>query len=204
MNKRNTTIALLVLVVLIFLLFAKTCSFNSTIRELPDNFPDTYKVDVNVMLDKLSLDSLEEASYPIVIHYQKPRRFGNSYFKNHVLSQNVSMFTANPKELDSTKAIHVYTKSIRKKTKYIYLGLYSNTSMEEDVEYKLTYPVSDSLGLRVVKDSGVVCTNCGTTLYGPIISGKNKGQDEEYLTKQIEDNLLKDIFKKMKRNKGSE
>jgi len=204
MNKRNTTIALLVLLVLIFLLFAKTCSFNTTTSELPDNFPDNYKVDVNIRLDALHLDSLDEANYPIVIHYQKARRFGKTFCKNHVLSQDLSMLTAKPQELDSTEAIHVYTKSIRKKSKYINLGLYSKTSMNEDVEYKLTYPVNDSLGLRVVTDSGLISTVMHWKTYGPTASGKFREQAEDKMTKQVEDNLVHDIIKKMKRNKDSE
>ena len=204
MNKRNTTIAILVLVVLIFLLFTKTCSFNSPTQELPDNFPDNYKVDVNVRLDALSLDSLDEANYPIVIHYQKARRFGETYAKNHVLSQDLSMLTFKPQELDSTEAIHVYTKSIRKTNKFINLGLYSKTSMNEDVEYKLTFPMNDSLGLHVVTESGMVCTAMHWKTYGPSNPGKFREQAEDKMTKQVEDNLVQDIIKTMKRNKDSE
>lgn len=204
MNKRNTTIALIVLAVLIFLLFTKTCCFNTTIHEMPDNFPDNYKVDVNVRLDALNLDSLDEANFPIVIHYQKARRFGKTYCKNHLLSQDLSMLTAKPQELDSTEAIHVYTKSIRKKNKSINLGLYSKTSINEDIEYSFTYPVNDSLGLHVVTDSGLVCTAMHWKSYGPSAPGKFREQAEEKMTKQVEDDLVRDIIKKMKRYKDSE
>jgi len=203
MNKRNTTIAILVLVVLIFLLFTKTCCFNTNITDLPDNFPNNYQVDVNVRLDALSLDSLDGANYPIVIHYQKARRFGKTYAKNHVLSQDLSMLTVKPQELDSTEAIHVFTKNIRSKTKFIYLGLYSKTSINEDIEYRVTYPVNDSSGLRVVTDSGSVCTAMHWKTYGPSAPGKFREQAEEKMTKQVEDNLVKDIVKKMKRNEDS-
>jgi len=200
MNKRNTTIAILVLVVLVILLFAKTCSFNSTITEMPDNFPDNYKVDVNIRLDSLFSDSAAEANYPIVIHYQKARRFGKTFCKNHVLSQDLSMLTTKPQELDSTEAIHVYTKNSRSKNKFINLGVYSKTSMNEDVEYKLTYPVNDSLGFHVVTDSGLVCTVMHWKFYGASNPGNFREQAEEKMTKQVEDNLVKDIIKKMKRN----
>ena len=204
MDKRNTTIAVLVLVVLIFLLFTKTCSFNSTPQELPDNFPDNYKVDVNVRLDALSLDSLDEANYPIVIHYQKARRFGKTYVKNHVLSQDLSMLTFKPQELDSTEAIHIYTKNIRNRTKYIYLGVYSKTSINEDVEYVVTYPVNDSTGLHVVTDSGMVCSVMYWKSYGSTSPRKFREQSEERMSKQVEESLVQDIIKKMKRNKDSE
>jgi hypothetical protein len=204
MNKRNTTIALLILVGLILLLFAKTCRFNSTIHEMPDNFPDNFKVDVNVRVDSMFSDSLGEANYPIVIHYQKARRFGKTYAKNHLLSQELSTMTAKPQELDSTEAIHIYTKNIRSKTKFIYLGMYSKSSISEDVEYMATYPVNDSLGFRVVTDSGLVCTVMHWKMYGPSTPGKFRKQAEDRMTKQVEDDLVKDILKKMKRTEDSE
>jgi len=204
MNKRNTTIALLILVGLIFLLFTKTCCFRTSISEMPDNFPDNFKVDVNVRVDSMFSDSMGEANYPIVIHYQKARRFGKTYAKNHVLSQDLSMMTANPAELDSTEAIHIYTKNIRSKTKFIYLGMYSKSSINEDVEYTVTYPVNDSLGFRVALDSGLVSTAMHWKTYGPSTPGKFRKQAEDRMTKQVEDDLVKQILKKMKRNQDSE
>ncbi len=204
MNKRNTTIALLILVGLILLLFTKTCCFRRTFIEMPDNFPDNYKVDVNIRMDSLLLDSTAEANYPIVIHYQKARRFGETYAKNHVLSQDLSMMTAKPGELDSTEAIHIYTKNIRSKTKFIYLGMYSKSSINEDVEYTVTYPVNDSLGLHVVTDSGLISTTMHWKTYGPSTPSKFRKQAEDRITKQVEDQLVKDILKKMKRTKDSE
>jgi len=204
MNKRNTTIALIVLAVLIFLLFTKTCCFRTTIAELPDNFPDNYQVDVDERLDSSSTDLLGEANYPIVIHYWVARRFGKSFCKNHVLSRDLSMLTTKPETLDSTEAIHIYTKNIRSKTKFIYLGMYSKSSINEDVEYKVTYPVNDSLGFHVVTDSGLVSTAMHWKTYGPSTPSKFRKQSEDRITKQVEDGLVKDILKKMKRNEDSE
>lgn len=204
MNKRNTTIALLILMGLIFLLFTKTCCYRTTITEMPDNFPENHKVDVNVKLDSLFTDSQAEANYPIVIHYQKAKRFGKSFCKNHGLSRDLSLLIAKPEQLDSTQAIHIYTKNIRSKTKFIYLGLYSKSSINEDVEYEVTYPVSDSLGIRVVTDSGLVCTVMDWTFYGLSTPGKFRKQAEDRMTKQVEDDLVKDILKKMKQTEDSE
>lgn len=204
MNKRNTTIALLILVGLILLLFAKTCSFRTTFTEMPDNFPDNFKVDVDVRLDSSNTDLIGEANLPIVIHYQKARRFGETYAKNHVLSRDLSMIAANPAELDSTEAIHIYTKNIRSKNKFIYLGMYSKSSINEDVEYTVTYPVNDSLGFRVVTDSGLVSTAMHWKSYGPSTPSKFRKQAVDRMTKQVEDHLVKDVLKKMKRNEDSE
>ena len=156
------------------------------------------------MLDSLFTDSQAEINYPIVIHYQKARRFGKSFSKNHVLSNDLSMLKVKPSELDSTKAIHIYIKSKRKKSKFINLGLYSKTSMNEDVEYKLSYPVTDSLGMHVVKDSGSVSTAMHWKTVGPSTPGKFRKQAEDKMTKQVEEQLVKDILKKMKRTDNAE
>ncbi len=171
---------------------------------MPDNFPDNYKVDVTVQLDSSLTDSLGATNYPIVIHYQKAKRFGKSFCKNHVISRDLALLNAKPEELDSTQAIHIYTKNIRRKNTFIYLGLYSRASINEEVEYNVTYPVNDSLGFRVVTDSGLVCTVMDWTFYGASTPKKFRDQAEQNLTKQVEDNLVKDILKKMKQTEDSE
>jgi len=205
MNKRNTIILTIVLVVLVLTLVERGFLHHHFSKPITIDFKEQV-VSKKEMKPSVCVDSsaIKECNYPIVIHYQKPKQFGDAYAMNHIIGLSMNILDSCPPMPDSTEAIHVYTKSIRSKTKYIYLGLYSKTSINEDVEYRVTYPVNDRSGLRVVTDSGLVCTAMHWKFYGPSAPGKFKEQAEEKMTKQVEDDLVRDIIKKMKRNEEFE
>jgi hypothetical protein len=147
------------------------------------------------------IDSTEVANcnYPVVFHYQKPKYFGNSLALNHIVGLTMHSLDSCPPMPDSTKAIHVYVSSMNSKSKFVFLGVYYKTSINEDASYRLTYPVSDSKGTRVVVDSGTVSSTMHWKMYEASTPGKFRKQAEERMTKQMEDVLLKDVVKKMER-----
>lgn len=204
MNKRNTIIAIAVLVVLVVFLigrsFFRHCH-KTTITE-------TCTSQVDLLLDlnlATGFDSatVEACDLPIVVHYSKPTTVNGSRTTLHIfsLTPEVLKGLANPDKggvmPDSTQGIHIYPKFLRSKTSSINLGFYINTSMKEDVQYVVTYPVKDSLGLRVVEDSGMVSTEMNWKSYGIGTKAKNKHESETEMTKRLEQSLIRDVAKKM-------
>lgn len=205
MNKRNTLIASIILVALVVLLFAKGCVFHASTFEnvvIESKEQAVCKKDFNPPMYSDST-TIEKCNYPIVFHYQKPKQFGNVRTLNHIVGLTMSTLDSCPPMPDSTQAIHVYIKSMNSKNKFIYLGVYSKTSMNEDVEYRLTYPVNDAARFYVATDSGMLTSVMHWKQYEVATPGKFKEQAEERMTKQVEDNLIRDILKKMHRNENS-
>lgn len=202
MNRRNTLFAILVLVVLIMLLFAKSCVFRTSTFEnvvIDSKEQAISKKDFNPPM-YIDSTTIENCNYPIVFHYQKPKQFGNVRTLNHIVGLTMSTLDSCPSMPDSTQAIHVYIKSMNSKNKFIYLGAYSKTSMNEDVEYRLTSPVNDATGFHVATDSGMVSSVLHWKQFEATTPGKFRKQAEEKMTKQVEENLIRDILKKMHRN----
>lgn len=202
MNKRNTTLAILVLVILVVLLISKSCIFRSATWH--NDWTESMEQAVCKKDFKPStvIDSTQVANcnYPVVFHYKKPQYFGgNSMALNHIVGMTLHSLDSCPPMPDSTQAIHVYVSTEKTKTKFIFLGVYSKSSINVDATYKLTYPVSDSAGIRVIQDSGVVSSTIHWKLYAPTTPGKFRKQSEDRMTKKLEDVLLKDVVKKMER-----
>lgn len=201
MNKRNTTLAIIVLVVLVVLLIGKSCVFRTHIwkndwKETLDEAVCKKDFEPSMLIDSTEMANCD---YPVVFHYQKPKVFGTSLALNHIVGMTLHSLDSCPPMPDSTEAIHVYVSSTRSKTKFVFLGVYSKTSINEDANYRLTYPVSEPGGIRVVEDSGSVSSAMHWKLYEPTTPSKFRKKAEERMTKQMEDVLLKDVVKKMER-----
>ena len=208
MNKRNTVIAIIILMVLVMLLFTRSCVYRSmwfNHNSKVSMVCTEQAVSKKDFMPSASIDSKEvkNCNYPIVIHYKEPKQFGKTMSMNHIIGLTWNVLDSCPPMPDSTNAIHVYIRNCSNNYRNIYLGVYNKTSMNQDIEYKLTYPVNDKQGLRVVTDSGLVCTAMHWKSYGMSSPVKFRKQAEEKMTKQVEDNLVKDILKKMKRNEDS-
>ena len=147
--------------------------------------------------------SLKDINYPIVFHYKESQKFDNVYSMNHIISLNWKALDSCPPMPDSSNAIHVYIRNNIKMSKNIFLGLYFKTSMNEETEYKLTYPVNDDHGFHIATDSGTVTSVMHWKSYGMNTQNKFKDQAKEKMTKIVEENLLKDIAKKMELNEDS-
>lgn len=205
MNKRNTLIATIVLVVLVVLLIGKSVRHHhrNTI------VTDVYTKQVDCLLDLNLATGFDSATVkvcdmPIVIHYPKPTTINGSRTQLHVfsLSKDVLIGLASPKKggilPDSTQAIHIYPKFVRSKTSSTNLGFYSKYLKTQDVQYMVTYPVEDSLGLHVIKDSGLIVSVVGWKTYGINTKQKSRKECDDEMSKQIEESLIKDVAKKIK------
>jgi len=201
MNKRNTVIAIVVLVVLLMLLFTRSCVYRSMWFNHNSMVFTEQAVCKKDFKPSASIDSTEvkNCNYPIVIHYKEPKQFGKTMSMNHIIGLTWNVLDSCPPMPDSTKAIHVYIRNSSINSRNVFLGVYNKTSMNEDIEYKLTYPVNDKQGFRIVTDSGSVSSVMHWKSYGVSTPVKFRQQAEEKMTKMVEDNLLKDIVKKMNR-----
>lgn len=205
MNKRNTVIATIVLVVLVALLVGKSVRYHhrNTI------VTDMYTQQVDCLLDLNLATGFDSATVkacdmPIVIHYPKPTSINGSRTQLHIFSLSVKVL----KQLalpdlrgvipDSTEGIHIYPKFLRSKKSSINLGIYSKIYMKQDVQYVVTYPVKDSLGLHVIEDSGMVSSEMSWKSFGVNTMAKTRKVSENDMTKQIEESLIRDVAKKMK------
>lgn len=207
MNKRNTTLAILVLVILVVLLVGKSCVFRRIAWHNEWNDSMEQAVCKKDFTPSMLIDSTQVANsnYPVVFHYKKPKFFGgNSMALNHIVGMTLHSLDSCPPMPDSTQAIHVYVSTTNSKSKFIYLGLYAKTSINENADYTMTYPVRDSTGIRVVQDSGSVRSTLHWKLYKPNSPSGFRKQVEEKMTKQLEDVLLRDVVKKMERKEDSE
>jgi hypothetical protein len=205
MDKRNTVIASIILVVLVLLLIGKGVRHHHR---------DTIVTDLNTQQVDCLLDlnlatgfdsaTVKACDMPIVIHYPKPTNINGSRTQIHVfsLTKDVLISLATPKKggilPDSTQAIHIYPKFVRSKTSYTNLGFYSKYLKTQDVQYVVTYPVEDSLGLHVIEDSGLIVSVVGWKTYGTNTKQKSRKECEDEMSKQIEESLIKDVAKKMK------
>lgn len=206
MNKRNTVIATIVLLVLVMLLFTRSCVrrhswVKHTIVEMKEQAVCKKDFKPYASFDSTSVRNCD---YPIVIHYKEPKQFGDAYTMNHIIGLTWNVLDSCPPMPDSTKAIHVYILNHNNKTKNVYLGLYYKTSMNEDLVYKLTYPVTDDQGVHIASDSGTVTSVMHWKSYGPNTPIKFRKQADERMTTLIEKNLLKDVLKKIGRNEDLE
>jgi hypothetical protein len=206
MNKRNTVVAIIILALLVMLLFTRSCVYRHTWfnRQMVEFREQAVcKKDFKPYV---SIDSTEarNSDYPIVIHYKEPKQFGDVYTKNHIIGLTWNVLDSCPPMPDSTNAIHVYIRNHSRNSKNVYLGLYYKTSMNEDIEYKLTYPVTDKQGFHIATDSGTVSSVLHWKSYGMNSPIKFRNQADVKMTKMVEENLLKDVFKKMQRNEDSE
>lgn len=205
MNKRNTVIATIVLVVLVALLVGK--SFRHSHRTTI--VTDMYTQQVDCLLDLNLATGFDSATVkacdmPIVIHYPKPTSINGSRTQLHIFSLSVKVL----KQLalpdlrgvipDSTEGIHIYPKFVRSKTSSINLGFYSKYLKTQDVQYMVTYPVEDSLGLHVIEDSGLIVSVVGWKMYGINTKQKSRKECDDEMSKQIEESLIKDVAKKIK------
>lgn len=209
MNKRNTTLAIIVLALLVVLLIGKSCVFRnctSTVSQTDWIETTDEAVCKKDFKPSMLIDSTQVANcnYPVVFHYKKPKFFNSTLAMNHIVGMTMHSLDSCPPMPDSTQAIHVYVSTTRNNSKFIFLGVYSKSSINEEASYKLTYPVSDPTGIRVVKDSGTVHSTLHWKLYEPTTPAKFRKQVEERMTKQMESNLLKDVVRKIKQNKDSE
>jgi len=184
------------------LLLGKSCVFRTS--NWQNKWNDTMEEAVCKKDFKPStlIDSTELANfnYPVVFHYQKPKCFGHSLALNHIVGLTMHSLDSCPPMPDSTKAIHIYVSSTNSSSKFVCLGVYYKTSINEDATYRLTYPVSDSKGIRVVVDSGAVSSTMHWKMYEASTPDKFRKQAEDRMTKQMEDVLLRDVVKKMERN----
>lgn len=206
MNKRNTVIATIVLVVLVMLLFTRSCvrrhaCFNRTVVEIEEQAVCKKDSKPYASIDSTTV---RNSDYPIVIHYKEPKQFDDAYTMNHIIGLTWNVLDSCPPMPDSTNAIHVYIRNHSNKTKNVYLGIYYKTSMNEDLEYKVTYPVTDHQGFHIASDSGSITSVMHWKSYGANTPVNFRKQADERMRKLVEKNLLKDVFKKMGRNEDSE
>ena len=201
MNKRNTVIATIILVVLVMLLFTRSCVYRSMWFNHNSMVFTEEAVCKKDFKPSASIDSSEvkNCNYPIVIHYKEPKQFGETMSMNHIIGLTWNVLDSCPPMPDSTNAIHVYIRNCSNNYRNIYLGVYNKTSMKQDIEYLLTYPVNDKQGVHIVTDSGTVSSSMHWKSYGMNTPVKFRQQAEVKMTKMVEDNLVKDIVKKMNR-----
>jgi hypothetical protein len=202
MNKRNTYIAIIVLVVLVMLLFTRGCVYRHTWL---NHCTVEIKEQAVCKKDLKPLESidLKDCNYPIVIHYKEPNKFDDVYTKNHIIGLTWNALDSCPPMPDSIDAIHIYIQNSITTSKNIYLGLYFKTSMKEEVEYKLTYPANDNRGLHLATDSGKVITVLHWKAYGMDSPTKFRRQADDMMTKKVEENLLKNVLKKMSKDENN-
>jgi len=206
MNKRNTVIISAVLGLLVLALIGRNVFFifhhTKTCKvEIKEEVAFKKEMSPSVFMDSIAI---KNCSYPIVIHYQNPQFFGNVYAKNHIIGLSMLALDSCPPMPDSTEAIHVYIFMHKNIAKYLNLGVYNKATLSEDVEYRLTYPVKDNVGFRVVKDTGFVCSEVRWKEDGVLSADKFRKKAEEKMTRQVEESLVQDIIKKMHKNEDSD
>src|SRR5664280_2590316 len=152
MDKRNTVIASIILVVLVLLLIGKGVRHHHRDAIVTD----MYFQQVDCLYDLNLATGFDSATVkacdmPIVIHYPKPTIVNGSRTQLHIFSLSLDVLKglASPNKggimPDSTQGIHIYPKFLRSKSSSINLGFYSKVAMKQDVQYIVTYPVRDSL-----------------------------------------------------------
>ncbi len=202
MNKRNTVLAVILLGVLVVFLIGKGVFHHrwyTFSKVVPTNQVDCL-LDLNLATGFDSA-TVKACDMPIVIHYPKSTNVNGSQTKMHIfsLTRDVLKSLASPhRMIDYTQSIHIYPKYLSSMNTSVNLGFYSTLHMKEEVEYVVTYPVHDSTGLHVVKDSGLVLNEMNWKCYGTGTKTKNKQDSEREMTEQLEKSLIKDVAKKIK------
>jgi hypothetical protein len=205
MNKRNTVLVTIVLVVLVVLLIGRGVRHHHR----TDFAYKQYTNKVDCLLDLNLATGFDSATVkacdlPIIIHYPKPTEINGSRTQLHVFSLTTDalkkLLSLNRGDVlgDSTLSINIYTKFMSSMSSNVNLLLYKKVSMKESVQYTVTYPVRDSLGIHVVEDSGLVSTEMISKAYGWGSKKSNERDMEKDLTKQLEKTLINDVAKKIK------
>lgn len=202
MNKRNTTFAIILLVVLVVFLagrsvfrhrsFLDFTSSMDTMHELEQFSQNVEALDSTVHFD---LNVLQGDDVLMVIHYPKMMHINGSYVRNHVIGGASDLSSLEmPDTLD---AIHVYPVFKKQKFRKVLLGVYNKISMSQTVDYRVTYPVTTNDSIRVVTDSGTVSAELNWKFTGVNSKGSIRKQAEEDIVKLLEESLMRDIKKKM-------
>lgn len=202
MNKRNTTFAIILLVVLVVFLagrsvfrhrsFVNFSSSMDTMHELEQFSQNVEALDSTVHFD---LNVLQGDDVLMVIHYPKMMHINGSYVRNHVIggASDVSSLEM-PDTLD---AIHVYPVFKKQKVRKVMLGVYNKIHLSQTAEYRVTYPVTTNDSVRVVSDVGTVSAEMSWKFTGFGNVKSMRKQAEEDIVKLLEQSLMRDIKKKM-------
>lgn len=202
MNKRNTTFAIIILVVLVVFLAGRSVfrhhsfvSFKSSMdsmHELEQLSQNIEALDSTVHFD---MNLLQSEDALMVIHYPKMMPINGSLVRNHVLGSAGDLSSLEmPDTLD---AIHVYPVFKQKKVSKVLLGVYNKISMSQTVDYRVTYPVKTNDSVRVVTDFGTVSAELKWKFTGVNSRGSIRKKAEEDIVKLLEQSLMRDIKKKM-------
>lgn len=205
MNKRNTTFAIIILVVLVVFLAGRSVfrhqsfvSFKTSMdsmQELEQFSQNMEALDSTVHFD---LNLLQGEDALMVIHYPRMMHINGSLVRNHVLGSAADL--SGLEMPDTLEAIHVYPIFKQTRSSKILLGVYNKISMSQTVDYRVTYPVTTNDSVRVVTDSGTVSAELKWKYSGVFSKGSIRKKAEEDIVILLEKSLMKDIKRKMNKD----
>jgi len=205
MNKRNTTFAIIILVVLVVFLAGRSVfrhqsflSFKTSMDSMEEFEQFSQNVEALDSTVHFDLNVLPEDDVLMVFHYPKMMHINGSYVRNHVLGRAGDLSSLEMP--DTLEAIHVYPVFKQKKVSKILLGVYNKISMSQTVDYRVTYPVTSNDSVRVVTDFGTVSAELNWKFTGLNSRSSIRKKAEEDIVKLLEQSLIRDIKGKMERN----